>query len=69
MKVKILKSLFFITLMVGLQQLSFWLGEKQPTFKLQKAMIIREEMDPSLIFYTESEHALIAEKKMRKAIN
>ena len=66
MKRKIRNSIFFITAVIGLQQVTHLLGEK---FKDEQQIILSRDMDPSVFFYTESDEALRAEKKVRKLVD
>ncbi|MFY0601116.1 MAG: hypothetical protein JXR03_15675 [Cyclobacteriaceae bacterium] len=69
MKNRIRRTLLFVAAIVAVQQLSYWLGNLQPSFKSQKEMILARDMEPALLFYTESEHALEAEKEVRNSLD
>lgn len=66
MKRQLRNCIVLLVLIVGLQQIGYWLGTYQSTFKAQKEIMVREDIDPSVFFYTESKQALQAEKKIRK---
>lgn len=60
--------LLFLLSLVSLQQMLAWMGDSS-FYKRQREMIIKEDMDPAVFFYTERKHALKAEKEVRKRIS
>lgn len=68
MRRKLRNSVVFFLCLVGLQQGLFWAGQQQSAFRIQKELILEKDIDPAVFFYTESEQALKAEKKLRSSL-
>ncbi|WP_421893792.1 hypothetical protein [Marinoscillum sp.] len=68
MRRRIRNIVFFVLILMGLERSIVFFGESSETFKLQQSIILKEQMDPAAFFYTESDHALRAEKQMRNAL-
>lgn len=69
MKRKLSATLLLIVGLVCLQQLLVIINQSTPSVSTQIQQIKDQDMEPSSMFYTESEHALSAEKTIRKAVN
>ncbi|VXD18142.1 hypothetical protein [Marinoscillum sp. 108] len=68
MKRVIRNIVLLVLILVGLEQGIVFLSQYSETFKAQQHIISEEHMDPAAFFYTESEHALRAEKKLRQTL-
>lgn len=64
---KLAKTVVFMSAIILLQQGILFLG--RTTYKYEKQVIEQNNMEPSVFFYTESEHALEAEKTVRESVN
>lgn len=62
MKGKLRKILWFIGGIVLLQQLLHRIGRELPAVREQRTIIESRQLEPALLFYTESAHVLKAEK-------
>lgn len=66
---KIRFIVLFVLSMVALQQMLAVVNKSVPTVKAQINLIKTENIDPSVMFYTESKQVLKAEKEVRKSLN
>ncbi|MEQ8470707.1 MAG: hypothetical protein RIC35_05955 [Marinoscillum sp.] len=69
MKRKFSYTILFLVGIVGLRQSIVVTRKLSPTLSDQTKMINERNIDPAVIFYTESNEALRAEKEVRKKVN
>lgn len=65
---KLRNCFLLLAVLLGLQQGLKQFECKSKSYRAQKKMIEVERMEPALLFYTESEHVLKAEKAVRKLV-
>ncbi|MEQ9302980.1 MAG: hypothetical protein RJQ14_03625 [Marinoscillum sp.] len=69
MKRKLISSVLFMLIIFGLQQSLVRINKSSATLNQQIDMIKKRDLDPAMLFYTESDEAMRAEKEVRQKIN